>query len=105
MGDVLHFSHAAFEAHTRKGNWIIDFWAEWCGPCTIIGPEVEAAAGKLGGKVKVAKVNIDKEQDLAQLYDVMSIPTLLFIKDGEVVDRTVGVLEADEIVAKANEVF
>jgi thioredoxin 1 len=105
MGDVPHFSGADFEKETQKGNWIIDFWVEWCGPCKIIGPEVEEAARQLKGKVHVAKVNVDEEQDLAQQYDVMSIPTLLFLKDGIVVDRTVGALKADEIIAKANEVF
>ncbi|MBM3230399.1 thioredoxin [Candidatus Pacearchaeota archaeon] len=105
MGDVPHFSQKEFEAKTAKGNWIIDFWAEWCGPCKIIGPEVEAAAKKLAGKVSVGKVNVDEEQDLAQQYEVMSIPTLLFIKNGQVVDRTVGALESDEIIEKAEEVF
>ncbi len=105
MSSVQAFSQAEFEAKTKKGTWIVDFWAEWCGPCKIIGPEVDAAAKQLGEKVHFAKVDIEANQDLAEQYDVMSIPTLLFIKDGQVVDRTVGVLEADEIIEKANDVF
>lgn len=105
MSALPALSDATFASATAKGNWIVDFWAEWCGPCKIIGPEVEAAAQKLKGNVRVAQVNVDENQDVAQQHDIMSIPTLLFIKNGEVVDRTVGVLEADDIIAKANEVF
>ena len=105
MSSLLALSDETFSSVTQKGNWIVDFWAEWCGPCKIIGPEVEEAAQKLTGKVKVGKLNVDDHQEIAQQYEVMSIPTLLFLKDGIVVDRTVGALEADEIIAKANEVF
>lgn len=105
MSALPALTDATFASATAKGNWIVDFWAEWCGPCTIIGPEVETVAKKLTGKVHVAKVNVDENQEIAQQYEVMSIPTLLFIKEGEVVERTVGALEADEIIAKANEVF
>ncbi len=69
---------------------LIDFWAPWCGPCRMIGPVLEELAPKYEGRVKVVKINIDEEPELAQTFHVRSIPTLFAIKDGEVIDQMVG---------------
>ena len=69
---------------------VVDFWAEWCGPCTMIAPALEEIATELNGKVKIAKVNIDENPELAARYGVRSIPTLMIFKGGEVADMKVG---------------
>ncbi|CDX38312.1 thioredoxin 1 [Mesorhizobium plurifarium] len=69
---------------------VVDFWAEWCGPCKMIGPSLEEIAKELGSKVKVAKLNIDENPELAAQYGVRSIPTLMIFKGGEVADMKVG---------------
>ena len=69
---------------------VVDFWAEWCGPCKMIAPALEEIATEHAGKIKIAKVNVDEHPDLARRFDVMSIPTLLVFKDGEPAQRLVG---------------
>lgn len=69
---------------------LVDFWAEWCGPCKMIAPVLDELAGEYQGKVKIGKVNVDEHQDLAAQFGVRSIPTLLFIKGGTVVEQAVG---------------
>jgi thioredoxin 1 len=69
---------------------MVDFWAVWCGPCRAIGPNVDAIAEEFDGKAKVLKVDVDSEQELAEKYNIMSIPNLLFFKGGKLVDQVVG---------------
>jgi len=71
---------------------LVDFWAIWCGPCRLIAPIVEELAAQYAGKLKVLKVDVDREQNLAIRYGIMSIPTLLLFKNGQVVDQIVGAL-------------
>jgi len=78
---------------------LIDFWAEWCGPCKMIGPHVEALAAEYAGKAKVYKVDVDSEGELAMRFGVMSIPTLIMIKGGQEVDRITGAGPKDQIAA------
>lgn len=79
---------------------MVDFWAAWCVPCRMIAPIVERLAEKYAGRLKVAKLDVDSNQELAIQYQVMSIPTLLFFKNGQVVDRIIGAVGEQEIVRR-----
>ena len=81
---------------------LIDFWATWCGPCRMLAPVVEEVAAEFEGKVVVAKCNVDEAREVSMQYRIMSIPTLIYFKNGEVVDKTVGVVSKDDIVSKLN---
>ena len=89
---TIHVSDASFEADVLKaaGPVLVDFWAEWCGPCKMIGPSLEEIANELGDKIKIAKLNIDENPELAAQFGVRSIPTLMIFKGGEVADMKVG---------------
>lgn len=79
---------------------MVDFWAAWCVPCRMIAPIVERLAERYAGKLKVAKLDVDENQEIAIQYQVMSIPTLLFFKNGQVVDRIIGAVGEQVIVQK-----
>ena len=89
---IVQLSDASFEADVIKADSpvLVDFWAEWCGPCKMIAPALEEISAELAGKVKVAKLNIDENPELAAQYGVRSIPTLAVFKGGEVADIKVG---------------
>jgi len=94
-----------FDKLVAKGNWVIDFWAAWCGPCKIMAPHFEAAAKELKGKVNFGKVDAEHETELAQRFQIMSIPTMLFFKDKEQINRTVGAIDKEAIIKKIKENF
>lgn len=77
-------------ALSEGGAAVVDFWAEWCGPCRLVGPIIEELAGEYGDKVKIGKLNVDHNPNVSMQFGIRSIPTLLFIKDGKVVDKHVG---------------
>jgi len=77
---------------------LVDFWATWCGPCKMIGPIVEEIAEELEGKVAVGKINVDKQPELANRYGVMSIPTLLVFKNGEITNKKIGYMAKEKIL-------
>jgi thioredoxin 1 len=98
-GNVLHVTDQNFEAEVLKSSQpvLVDFWAAWCGPCRMIAPTVEALAGEYAGKAKVAKVNVDENQNTPAQYNIRGIPTLLLFKDGQVREQLVGAASRDAI--------
>ncbi len=96
---LLHFTEEGFDkALKQPGLLVVDFWAEWCGPCKMLGPVIEALAEQYDGKAVVGKVNVDDEPELAQKYAIMSIPTVMFFKDGELIDKKIGVMPPQEFI-------
>ena len=95
--ELKHLNAQEFETILQNGQpAMIDFSAVWCGPCQILAPVMEKLAEQYDGKAVVAKVDVDEQRELAIQYRVMSVPTVLFIKDGKVVDRKIGVREPEE---------
>ncbi len=102
MKHTIEINEANFESEVVQSNQpvLVDFWAEWCGPCKMLGPVLEEIALEHNGRVKVAKVNVDTNSQLAERFGVQSVPTLLYFANGEIRDRTVGVLSKPAIVSR-----
>ena len=102
MGKYIEVTSANFEDTTKDGVSMVDFWAPWCGPCRMIAPVIEELAADFEGKAKICKVNTDEEQELAVKFGIRSIPTILFMKNGEVVDTMVGASSKQAFADKIN---
>ncbi|HEY0984229.1 MULTISPECIES: thioredoxin [unclassified Schlesneria] len=100
-GNVAEFSDAGFQSDVinSKEPVLVDFWAPWCGPCKMLGPTIEELAKDYSGRAKIGKVNIDDNQDVASEYGVSSIPTVIVFKNGQIVDRFVGVTPKSRLSA------
>jgi len=97
---ALEFTDANFQEEVlgASGPVLVDFWAEWCGPCKAIGPTIEQLSSDYDGKAKIGKVDIDSNRDTAMQYNIQSIPSILIFKDGQVVETFVGMKSKDELV-------
>lgn len=102
MSNSVELTDATFSSEIEKheGLAVVDFWAPWCGPCRMVGPVLEELAGEYAGKAKVAKVDVDQNQSLAQRFGVRSIPLILFFKNGKVVDQVLGAVPKAQLAAK-----
>ncbi|MDD3323569.1 MAG: thioredoxin [Sulfurospirillaceae bacterium] len=102
MGKYIELNASNFDATIADGTVLVDFWAPWCGPCRMIAPVIEELAQDFDGKAKICKVNTDEEQEVAIKYGIRSIPTLLFFKNGKLVDQMVGASSKQALADKIN---
>lgn len=100
---AIHFSAEEFQNAITNGPAIVDFWATWCGPCKMIAPVIDQVAEELEGKIVVGKVDVDQCRETAMEYGVMSIPTVIYFKNGLEVKRFVGVQTKDKLLEAAKE--
>lgn len=98
--NTLTFTDGTFERDVLSSDVpvLVDFWAEWCGPCRMMAPTVDAIANDYSGRIKVGKVNVDENGDIAMRYRIQGIPTLLLFKNGKVVDQRVGAVGKSEVL-------
>ena len=97
MSNATELTSENFQSTVGTGVTLVDFWAEWCGPCRMMGPVLDEVAGLYAGKAKVGKINVDNEGELAQQFGVSSIPTLIVLKDGTEAQRFIGVTSKTEL--------
>ncbi len=102
MSNAAVLTTANFKTSVAKGVTLVDFWAEWCGPCRMMAPILDELAHEFAGKAAVGKVDVDSEGALAEEFEVQGIPTLLIFKDGELVNRFVGVTQKAKLVEAIN---
>ena len=101
MGKYIELTSANFD-QVKEGVALIDFWAPWCGPCRMLVPVIDELANEFDGKAKICKVNTDEESELSAQFGIRSIPTLIFLKNGEVADQLIGAQSKQSIIDKLN---
>lgn len=99
-GTITQVTDGSFATEISQGLVLVDFWATWCGPCQYVAPILEDLAGQYAGKIKVAKLDVDSNPQTTQKFNVRSIPSILFFKDGEHVDTVVGAVPKDMLQGK-----
>ena len=98
---ALQITDANFAETLQEGKpMVLDFWAEWCGPCLMVSPIMDELAEDYAGRVNIGKMNVDENNDIVAQYGIRNIPTVLFFKNGELVDKIVGAVPKDKFVAK-----
>ena len=102
---VIELNNDNFDKEISSGVTLVDFWAPWCGPCKLLGPVIDEIGQELEGKVKIAKLNVDNNQEIAIRYRVMSIPTIIIFKDGKPMSQTIGVVSKKAIKDKIEAVM
>lgn len=103
---VVNVSDANYKEVLGAGRPVVlDFWAEWCGPCRMVGPIIDELAEEYDGRITVGKVNVDENDAVVGQYGIRNIPTVLFFKDGQVVDKQVGAAQKDAFVEKMNKLL
>ncbi|WP_394233159.1 thioredoxin [Niallia oryzisoli] len=102
---ITHATDQTFATETGSGLVLVDFWAPWCGPCKMIAPVLEDLDSEIGDKVKIVKLDVDENQETAAKFGVMSIPTLIVLKDGEVVDKVVGFQPKEALAERLQQQF
>ncbi len=102
MSKYIELNEENFESVVNKGVSLVDFWAPWCGPCRMIAPIIDELASDFDGKANICKVNSDEETNLGAKFGIRSIPTILFMKDGEVVDTLIGAAPKQLFADKIN---
>jgi thioredoxin 1 len=107
MSSPVELNDGNFEAEVLKSDLpvLVDFWASWCGPCLMVGPIVEQIAKDYVGKLKVGKLNVDENSQTASQYGIMSIPSLLFFKEGKMVDQIVGAVPKQHFIEKIDKIL
>ncbi len=102
MSKYIELTKDSIDETVKAGVSVVDFWAPWCGPCRMLAPIIDQLAEEFDGKAKICKVNADEEQELATKFGVRSIPTIFFMKDGEVIDQIIGSASKQAFTDKIN---